>query len=89
MNKVISMKELMPGLPKVVDEIDTKMKRYIVSKHGKPVVIMLNVEDFNSLQETINVLADTDLMKSIKSGIDEIRNNKTVSWDKVKEKVRL
>ena len=87
MEKVISIKELRPKLPSIVNDIDTKMTRYIISRRGKPLVVMLSIDDFNSLQETMEVLSDKDLMRSIKKGMDEIRSGEVVSWESVKSKL--
>jgi prevent-host-death family protein len=45
MVSIVSLKELRPGLPSVISRIDERMDRYVVTKRGRPVVVMLSVED--------------------------------------------
>ena len=80
----VSLKELRPGLPKVIARIDGKLDRYVVTKRGKPVVVMLSVEDYESLMETLDILADPDAMAGIRKGEEEIRKGKTRSWADIK-----
>ena len=49
----ITLKELRPDLPEVINNIDTKSDRYIITKRGKPVAIMMNIDDYDSILETM------------------------------------
>lgn len=84
MTQTITLKELRPELPKIVDAIDDRMDRYVVTRHGKPIVIMMSIEDYDALMETLDILADKQAMKGVKQGIAEIRKGKTRAWRVVK-----
>ena len=76
MVNTITLKELRPELPQVINGIDSKLDRYIVTKRGKPVVVMMSVDDYESLMETIAIQSDTDLMKSIQKAKKEVQKGK-------------
>lgn len=80
----MSLKELRPELPKVISRIDGQLDRYIVTKRGKPVVVMLSVEDYESLMETLDILADPKAMADLRKGEADIRKGRTRSWVKIK-----
>ena len=80
----MSLKELRPELPKVIAKIDGKLDRYIVTKRGKPVIVMLSVEDYESLMETLDILADSKAMTDLRKGEDDIRKGRTHSWAEIK-----
>ncbi len=80
----VTMKELRPRLPEVIKRIDGKLDRYVVTRRGKPVAVMMSIEDFESLMETIDILADPDAMAGIRKGEQDIREGKTRSWKEVK-----
>ena len=84
MTHTITLKELRPELPHVVEQIDKKWERYIVTKHGKPSVVMLSIEDYESLMETLDVLADPKAMADLRKGEDDIRKGRTRSWTEIK-----
>jgi prevent-host-death family protein len=85
MVNTVSLKELRPELPKVIARIDGKLDRYVVTKRGKPVVVMLSIEDYESLMETLDILADPAAMAGIRKGEADIRKGKTRSWSAVKK----
>ena len=80
MTKVLSVKQLRPGLPKVIDQIDRRMDRYVITKHGKPSVVMLGVDDYDALIETLDILTDKAAMVRLRQGEREIAAGKTQSW---------
>ena len=84
MINTMSLKELRPELPKVIARIDGKLDRYIVTKRGKPVIVMLSVEDYESLMETLDILADPKAMADLRKGEDDIRKGRTHSWAEIK-----
>jgi prevent-host-death family protein len=87
MTHTITLKELRPDLPKVVEAIDEKWERYIVTKHGKPSVVMLSVEDYESLMETLDILADPKAVKNLKRGEEDLRKGRTRDWQEIKNRL--
>ena len=83
----ITLKDLRPDLPRVVEEIGKKLGRYIVTKHGKPSIVMLSIEDYESLMETLDILADPNAVKGLKQGEDDLRKGKTRSWQEIKTRL--
>jgi prevent-host-death family protein len=83
----VSLKELRPGLPKIIARIDGKLDRYVVTKRGKPVVVMLSVEDYEALVETLDILADPKAMAGLRKGEEDIRKGRTRSWAEIKASV--
>ena len=84
MINTLSLKELRPELPKVIARIDGKLDRYIVTKRGKPVIVMLSIEDYESLMETLDILADPKAMADLRKGEEDIHKGRTRSWTEIK-----
>ena len=85
MTNTISLKNLRPKLPKVIEGIDKKFERYIVTKRGNPVVVMLSIEDYESLTETLDILEDKETMQRVRKGEKEIQQGKTQKWKDFKK----
>ena len=83
----ISLKALRPELPDVIDRIDRKLDRYIVTKRGKPVAIMMSVDDYESILETIEILSDKEAVKRIKAARKEIKEGKTVALEELRKRI--
>ena len=84
MVNTLSLKELRPELPKVIKRIDGKLDRYVITKRGKPVVVMMSVDDYESLMETLDILADPEAMKGLKQGERDIQRGRTRPWQEIK-----
>ena len=89
MIKSISTRELRPNISKVIDDIHEKFDRYIVSRHGKPEVVMLSIEDYESLIETIEIESDKALMKRLKGAQKEIARGQGKSLEQIHRELRL
>ena len=84
MINTVSLKELRPEIPSIIARIDGKLDRYVVTKRGKPVVVMLSVADYESLMETLDILADPQAMAGFRKGEEDIRKGRTRSWVEIK-----
>jgi len=89
MTKNITLKKLRPSLPRVVDEIDSKMDRFIITRRGKPVALMMAIDDYESLLETLSILSDAKMMKKIKQAEKEIKGGKVKSLDKIEKELGI
>jgi len=84
MISTVSLKELRPELPHVIDRVDRKLDRFVITKRGKPVAVLLGADDYESLMETLELLADPKAMAGLRRGEAELRKGKTRSWQDVK-----
>ena len=89
MVNTVSLKELRPALPEVISRIDEKLDRYVITKRGKPVVVMMSVEDYESLMETLDILADPKAMAILRRGEEDIRKGRTRPWKDIKASLGL
>ena len=78
---------LRPKLPKVIEDIDSKMDRFIITKRGRPVALMMSIDDYESLLETIDILSSKALMKRVKTAKSDIKNNNIRSLEKIEREL--
>lgn len=60
-----------------------------VTKRGRPVLALLPWELYESLLETLEILADADLMKALRRSLREARAGRTIPWKQVKRELGL
>ncbi len=87
MTHTITLKALRPGLPKVANAVASKYDRYIVTKRGNPVMMLISPEDFDGLLETIEILSDKTALKRIKKARKEAQAGKTTSLADLKRRL--
>jgi len=89
MIKTISMRDLRPNISKVVNNIHSKFDRYVISRRGKPEVVMMSVEDYESLLETIEIQSDKELLKGLKKAEKEIAQGKGKTLEDIQKELGL
>lgn len=87
MTHTITLKALRPGLPKVANAIASKYDRYIVTKRGNPVMMLINPEDYEGLLETIEILSDKAALRRIKKARKEAKAGKTITLAELRRQI--
>ena len=87
MTHTIQLKALRPGLPKVANAVATKFDRYIVTKRGLPVMVLMSPEDYEGLLETIEILSDRTAIKRIRQSRKQAKAGKTVSLEALRNRL--
>src|SRR3546814_504522 len=62
----VPLAEVKNHLSQVVGRVQREHGRVVITKHGRPAAVLISIEDLESLEETLAVLSDPDLMASIR-----------------------
>ena len=57
--------EVRSRLSEIVDEVTSTGSAIEISRHGRPVAVVVGYEEYESLLETLNILADETTMDAI------------------------
>lgn len=60
-----------------------------VTRRGKPVLAIMPWGLYESLVETLDIMGDEALMASLRQGIKDIEDGKTIPWEQVKKDLGL
>ena len=74
MSDILPLAEVKNHLSEVVEEIERTHQRVVLTKHGRPAVVLISVEDLESLEATLEITLDPLLMKTIQQAHKEISN---------------
>ena len=89
MTKNVSLKNLRPKLPKIMAEVDSKMDRFIITKRGRPVALLMSIDDYESILETLDVLSNTHLMKRLKRAKADVRAGRVMSLEVIEREMGI
>jgi antitoxin YefM len=64
--------EVRDRLPQIVDEVVETGGHYVITRHGRPLAVVLAHDDYEALIETLNILSDNDAMGAIAEGEAEL-----------------
>ncbi|MEM7174662.1 MAG: type II toxin-antitoxin system Phd/YefM family antitoxin [Chlamydiota bacterium] len=81
----IPFSEARAHLTEIVNNINYKGKRFVVTKNGKEVAAFISVEDLALLEE----LEDKIDLKEAKKAKKTLKKEKLVSWEEAKKELGL
>lgn len=84
MTNILPISDVRENLPNLVDNVDKKDDRVIITVNGKPKAVMVNLEELESLEETAEILSIPGALASIKRGEKQIKQGKFVSLSELK-----
>lgn len=67
MPKVLPISEVKARLPELVAGVQEREEEIVVTRNGKPAAILLNVDEYERLKATLEVLGDPELMRQIRA----------------------
>jgi prevent-host-death family protein len=68
----------------VVDSVHETHQRVVVTKNGEPAVVVVAVEDLESLEETLLILRDERTMQDLAQAEAEVDAGETVDGDELR-----
>jgi prevent-host-death family protein len=65
MAKSLSLSEVKTRLPELVAGVQEREEEVVVTKNGRPAAILIDVDEYTRLNETVDVLSEPALMSQI------------------------
>lgn len=62
----LSLADVKNRLSEVVERVEREHARVVITKHGRPAAVLLSVDDLESLEETLEILSNPQLMADIR-----------------------
>jgi antitoxin YefM len=84
----LSLAEAKAHLSEVVEGVETEHRRVVITKHGRPSVVVLAVADLEALEETLDVLSDPEATASLREAEAARRSGVAVELTKEEALVR-
>ena len=75
-------------LSEIADRVEGQHDRVVVTRNGRPAAVLVSPEDLDSLEETLAVLSDPDLMQQIRQGEAAIEAGDTLTLEELKANLK-
>jgi prevent-host-death family protein len=79
MTKYIPLTEANQSLLELAKDITEEP--LIITQEGQPIMTAMSYQKFESLMETLDILADQTFSQKLKESIDQVKRGETVSWE--------
>jgi antitoxin YefM len=67
MSDTLPFSEVKAHLSEVADRVEREHDRIVVTRNGRPSFVLLSPDDLASLEETLAILQDDELMESLRT----------------------
>ena len=82
MAKTLPISEVKARLPELVAGVMEREEEILVTRNGRPAAVLVNVDEYQRLKGTLDVLGDPDLMRQIRESERHFaRGGRGVSFD--------
>lgn len=61
-----------------VDRVQREHERIVVTRYGRPAAVLISAEDLASLEETLEVLGDSDVVRAIRDADEAVAKGDVV-----------
>jgi len=81
--KTLALSEVKAKLSKLVDEVESRDERIVITRKGRPAAVLISQDDLDSWQETLEITSDPALMTQIRRAIRQMERGQTKSYEEV------
>jgi len=88
MIKTLPITKVRNNLPELVDKANRRLDEYIITVNGEPKAVLMSAAEYESWQETAEILSDQELMKGIKEGEEDFKKGNFVTFEQFKKELK-
>lgn len=89
MARTVPFTDARATLSDLLDLVENEQEHVIITRQGKPVAIVMAVAEWESWEETIDVLSDGQAMEALRESEDDVKAGRVVDLDTVKRDLGL
>jgi antitoxin YefM len=67
MSETLPFSEVKAHLSEVADRVEREHDRIVVTRNGRPSLVLLSPDDLEALEESLDILQDDELMESLRT----------------------
>ena len=83
MIETMPIAEAKTQLSELADWVEDQHGRIVVTRHGRPSFVLMSLDELESLEETLDILGDEDLMASLRLSQQEAAEGKLIPLEEV------
>lgn len=89
MAKILSFTHARNHLTELLDEVEGHHEHVVITRNGRPAAVVLSQDEYDTLIETLEVLADEELLEDLAASERDLTASHTTPWAEVKKELSL
>jgi prevent-host-death family protein len=87
--RTVAFTQARKDLTRLLDQVAGKHEHVVITRNGLPAAVMISLDEYESLQETLEVLDDTESMSALRESEEDVKAGRVSNWRDVKRSLRL
>lgn len=79
MAKIVPFTEARANLTELLDDLEDRQEHVLITRNGRPAAVMLSADEYESLEETLDILQDKDLLEALRKSEDDVNVGRLTS----------
>jgi prevent-host-death family protein len=85
--KVVPFTDARATLSELLDLVEREQEHVVITRNGKPVAIVMSADEWESWEETIEVLSDPELMAALERSEEDVKAGRLYTLDEVMKRL--
>ena len=69
MSSMLPLADVRERLSPIVSSVEKTHERVVITKNGRPAAVLISYDDLESLEETLEILADPEAVRAIRESL--------------------
>jgi prevent-host-death family protein len=79
MAKTVPVREFRSNLSQLLSDVVDRRDHVLVTRNGRPAVAVVPVDEYEALEDTAEILSDSETLTAIEAGLAELTRGEVVS----------
>ena len=89
MAKTIPFTEARARLTALLDDVEARHEHVVITRKGRPSAVLLSTDEYEALQETLEILEDEDTLEALRESERDVRAGRLTSLEEVRRELGL
>ena len=89
MARTVPFTEARSTLSELLDYVQAEQEHVVITRNGKNVGLLMSIDEWESWEETFEVLQDEELLEALKQSEEDVKAGRLHDWDEVKRDLDL
>jgi antitoxin YefM len=85
--KTVPVRDFRSNLAQLLSDVADRRDHVVVTRNGRPAAALVPIDEYESLEETSEILSDADALAALDAGLGELGREETVSLDDMRREL--
>ena len=85
----ISISEARAKIFKIASEVQKPSRYFVITEKGKPKMVLMSADEFDSIMETMDILSDPNILNDIKKAEEEFKNGEYLTLEEFQKQMKF